>query len=116
MMYCVVAGRSDSDSKTGADLPRHASPEQECMGVSTIPSIVISPAEIDSVAAALGLTSFAVEPESPADNTSPAAEVAAGDVAPPLEQNEIANPAPVDTEGAESGEMGVHGSEPMDTT
>ena len=92
MIYCVVARCGDSHSQTGADLPRDASPEQECMGVSAIPLIIISPAEIDSVAMALGLTGFPVEPTPPADDSTPAGEVPTSNVAPPLEQNEVVNP------------------------
>ena len=116
MIYCVVARRGDSHSQTGANLPRDALPEQECMGASAVPSIIISLAEIDSVAAALGLTGFPVEPTPPADDSTPVGEVPASDVAPPLEQNEVVNPAPVDTDGTECGEMDMCGSEPMDTT
>ena len=107
LIDCVVAGHGGSPNTACADLP---------MEVSTLPSIIISPTEIDSVAAALGLTGFPVEPTPPVDNSTVAGEVPTSDVAPPLEQNKIVNPVPVDTNGTEHVEMGICGSEPMDTT
>ena len=107
LIDCIVAGHGGSPNTARADLP---------MGVSTLPSIIISPAEIDSVAAALGLTGFPVEPTPPTDDSTMAGEVPVSDVTPPLEQNKIVNPVPVDTDGTERVEMGICGSEPMDTT
>ena len=107
LIDCIVAGHGGSPNTACADL---------LMGVSTLPSIIISPAEIDSVAAALGLTGFPIKPTPPADDSTTAGEVPASDVAPPLEQNKIVNPVLVDTDGTERVEMGICGSEPMDTT
>ena len=107
LIDCVVAGHGGSPNTACANLP---------MGVSTLPSIIISPAEIDSIAAALGLTGFPVKPTPPVDDSTVAGKVPASDVAPPLEQNKIVNPVPVDTDGTECGEMDMCSSEPMDTT
>ena len=57
LMDCVVAGHGGSHDTACANLP---------MGVSPLPSIIISPTEINSVATALGLAGFTpVEPTPP---------------------------------------------------
>ena len=91
MMHGVVAANCGSQSSSGAALP---------MGSPNVPSIIISPAEIDSVAAALGLSNFIpVEPNSPADILTSACEV----------------PVPMATQEAERGDIDIQGSGAMDT-
>ena len=90
MMYDIVATNCGSQSSSGATLP---------MGFPNIPSIIISPVEIDSVAVALGLSNFIpVKPNFPADILTSACEV----------------PAPMATQEAECGEIDIQGSGAMD--
>ena len=57
MMHGIVATNCGSQSSSGATLP---------MGSPNVPSIIISPVEIDSMAMALGLSNFIpIEPNSP---------------------------------------------------
>ena len=98
LMDCVVAGHGGSHDMARADLP---------MRVSPLPSIIISPAEINSVAAALGLAGFIpVEPTPPppVDDSIPTCKVP------------IINPAPMDTQEGERADMDIQDSGSMDTS
>ena len=93
---CVLAGHGGSQNMAHGDLP---------MGAFNLPSIIISPTEIDSVAAALGLAGLIpVEPTPPADDSTSTCEIP------------IVNPAPVDTPEGERVDMDIQGSGSMDTS